>query len=679
LHSKCKKKPLSSLTATTGESPVEAIRVENSDFDNKEWETTVTQVISWWWGYKVHEVNREELSVSVREDGSELTVKWLQPGTFYFTLKDQYNQTANFQVRVRDVNLELVKYELQLNPWQEEIVYFHEYYKGITKLVKNNENASIYLGDDEQGKYLKIVWQEEWITIFQVEDVQGNTKTGKITVWPGSVTEPENPGDPVEPEPLPEEDETPEEKELREFLEALSNEAEWVQINELTGDEARLLQEKKILIDDIAGRIKISNLSNTKIQGFIQSISELKNRLYALEYWKKEYHFELLSYLWEALENILKVEITSSEYTPDVEDWYIGWFYFTVDNPYGIEEAWIEYYNATSTSESNMVWKKQILENEKDWEFATFILPKTKYTLVRWYVVDKEWNKKYTNESGQIISSEVALLEYYELADNSEISTQSATVLLRMLVWIGAFGFWLYEDAKCIEQFTESQTFADLSCYVWAGSTVVGAMILWKAGVPKLAWIVVWGVAISWKKFINLFKSKQSVQEFADALGKSVDDVARLWLTWGGNPLRWMLNTSNTYVSTWWDIISKFTKYPDFISRIKFLDDNNLMIREIFKGSIWDVDFKTSNLVLDQISFVWKDPKKINIINLEDVVNIDILKAIEDNWTLFVKENWGSIGGLDWMTKNIIDKLGKEIDTVNIIKDLDIHIRLNLK
>ena len=169
------------------------------------------------------------------------------------------------------------------------------------------------------------------------------------------------------------------------------------------------------------------------------------------------------------------------------------------------------------------------------------------------------------------------------------------------------------------------------------------------------------------------------MQEFADALGKSVDDVARLWLTWGGNPLRWMLNTSNTYVSTWWDIISKFTKYPDFISRIKFLDDNNLMIREIFKGSIWDVDFKTSNLVLDQISFVWKDPKKINIINLEDVVNIDILKAIEDNWTLFVKENWGSIGGLDWMTKNIIDKLGKEIDTVNIIKDLDIHIRLNLK
>ena len=48
---------------TTIEAPVEAIRVENSDFDNKEWETTVTKIISWWWGYKVHEVNREELSV----------------------------------------------------------------------------------------------------------------------------------------------------------------------------------------------------------------------------------------------------------------------------------------------------------------------------------------------------------------------------------------------------------------------------------------------------------------------------------------------------------------------------------------------------------------------------------------------------------------------------------------
>ena len=516
MHSKCKKKPLSSLTATTGESPVEAIRVENSDFDNKEWETTVTKIISWWWGYKVHEVNREELSVSVREDGSELTVKWLQPGTFYFTLKDQYNQTANFQVRVRDVNLELVKYELQLNPWQEEIVYFHEYYKGITKLVKNNENASIYLGDDEQGKYLKIVWQEEWITIFQVEDVQGNTKTGKITVWPGSVTEPENPGDPVEPEPLPEEDETPEEKELREFLEALSNEAEWVQINELTGDEARLLQEKKILIDDIAGRIKISNLSNTKIQGFIQSISELKNRLYALEYWKKEYHFELLSYLWEALENILKVEITSSEYTPEVEDWYIWWFYFTIDNPYGIEEAWVEYYNSTSSSTIDMVWKKQILENEKDWEFATFILPKTKYTLVRWYVVDKYGVKKYTNEGGQIISSEVALLEYYELVQE-EVSVDWVDVaflpLLPIAVFVWWFGISVYSSYKCEEQLELWEWWVNLSCAVAVWTTVVSLAGLWRA-VVKIAAVKLAG--------------KESAELVAKSIWKSVDDVAKL-------------------------------------------------------------------------------------------------------------------------------------------------------
>ena len=276
---------------TTIEAPVEAIRVENSDFDNKEWETTVTKIISWWWGYKVHEVNREELSVSVREDGSELTVKWLQPGTFYFTLKDQYNQTANFQVRVRDVNLELVKYELQLNPWQEEIVYFHEYYKGITKLVKNNENASIYLGDDEQGKYLKIVWQEEWITIFQVEDVQGNTKTGKITVWPGSVTEPENPGDPVEPEQVPEEGNTEDEEELNNFLNDLFNEfeiqedAEGVEINSEESDEQGTLSEK--IWPEIAGKIDLflekyeNTIKDSVLNKLLVRLEELKEEKYS--------------------------------------------------------------------------------------------------------------------------------------------------------------------------------------------------------------------------------------------------------------------------------------------------------------------------------------------------------------------------------------------------------------
>ena len=292
---------------TTIEASVEAIRLEQNSFRIKQLERATTQVISWWWEYQRNEYDSTLISFWVENDGSEIHIRGTQPGTTYPSIKDQYNQTATIEVIVEDLNLELTKYEFQLNPGQEEIVYFMEYYSDIVSIVKNNENASIYLGDDEQGKYLKIVWQEEWITIFQVEDVQGNTKTGKITVWPGSVTEPENPGDPVEPEPLPEEDETPEEKELREFLEALSNEAEWVQINELTGDQTALLQEKKILIDDIAGRIKISNLSTTKIQGFIQSISELKNRLYALEYWKKEYHFELLSYLWEALENILRM------------------------------------------------------------------------------------------------------------------------------------------------------------------------------------------------------------------------------------------------------------------------------------------------------------------------------------------------------------------------------------
>jgi hypothetical protein len=210
---------------------------------------------------------------------------------------------------------------------------------------------------------------------------------------------------------------------------------------------------------------------------------------------------------------IYDVAIIQSEYTPEVEDWYIGWFHFTVDNPYGIEEAWVEYYNSTSSSTTNMVWQKQILNNELDWEFATFILPKTKYTLVRWYVVDKEWNKKYTNQNGQIISSEVNFYTYYDLGI---APTDDWVDVAFVPIIVGAIfltGLWI-TAYTCVN--------------TWIISAACGIEV-------ALTVVPVWRVASWWwklvpKSFVTRFYNSSVLKIFADSVGKLVDDVAKLWL-----------------------------------------------------------------------------------------------------------------------------------------------------
>jgi len=124
-----------------------------------------------------------------------------------------------------------------------------------------------------------------------VEDVQGNTKTGKITVWPGSVTEPENPGDPVEPEPVPEEGNTEDEEELNNFLNDLFNEfeiqedAEGVEINSEESDEQGTLSEK--IWPEIAGKIDLflekyeNTIKDSVLNKLLVRLEELKEEKYS--------------------------------------------------------------------------------------------------------------------------------------------------------------------------------------------------------------------------------------------------------------------------------------------------------------------------------------------------------------------------------------------------------------
>ena len=286
------------------------IRFQESRIRIKQLETATTQVISWWWEYARDEYDSTLIWFWVENDGSEIHIRGIQPWTTHPSIKDQYNQTATIEVIVEDLNLELVKYEFQLNPGQEETVYFIEYYSEITSLVKNNENAKIYLDQDEQGKYLRIEWIEEWITIFQVTDVEWNSKTGKITVWPGSVTEPENPEEPVEPEPVPEEDETPEEKELREFLEELENLSNGVQVNALTEEQQVSLEEYKVIVDAIIVKFKAKNFSDARISAAITAVQNVKDIISTGTSTKKELYVEVLDYLIGGLQELLNIEIS---------------------------------------------------------------------------------------------------------------------------------------------------------------------------------------------------------------------------------------------------------------------------------------------------------------------------------------------------------------------------------
>ncbi len=110
-------------------------------------------------------------------------------------------------------------------------------------------------------------------------------------------------------------------------------------------------------------------------------------------------------------------KITSYSHTPTVEDGYVWWFYFKIDKPNLVKEAWIEYFHTNST---NIIpratdWKKQTLKVETDWEFGAFIMPRTKVNYVRWYIVTQSGNKIYTSTNWNIIASNVSLSDYYNL------------------------------------------------------------------------------------------------------------------------------------------------------------------------------------------------------------------------------------------------------------------------
>jgi len=124
----------------------------------------------------------------------------------------------------------------------------------------------------------------------------------------------------------------------------------------------------------------------------------------------------------------------------------------------------------------------------------------------------------------------------------------------------------------------------------------------------------------------------------------------------------------NTKIS-YWKII---TEGWGFKSEIK-VDDSVLEIFEVFRGK--DESIRMSDVILEQIRYVWEEPKKINRIILDNVVNEEIKKILEENPLYkaqeIIEKNWWNIGWLDGMTVKIINKIWKKIDDIQVYSDID--------
>ena len=101
------------------------------------------------------------------------------------------------------------------------------------------------------------------------------------------------------------------------------------------------------------------------------------------------------------------LKISSYDFSSTIEEGYIWGMYFEVNNNVMVQEAGFEYYHSTNwVTPIDSLWTKEVFQKNWDGEYATFVLPKNKNTLIRWYVIWTEWLKRYTKISGHTMQYE---------------------------------------------------------------------------------------------------------------------------------------------------------------------------------------------------------------------------------------------------------------------------------
>jgi hypothetical protein len=156
----------------------------------------------------------------------------------------------------------------------------------------------------------------------------------------------------------------------------------WVEINALT------IEQK---VDVFVTKVLWSTILKPYIPKFLQKIEVQK-----IKYATTTNQYKYLQYFQQ------KLVFVDYQYTSNVDDGYIWWTYFKVTEPSIVKEAWLEYYNNSQYTKQWFTWLRQAIPNEIGGEYAWFILPQTKYTNVRGYVILNNDTKILTSTEGDI-------------------------------------------------------------------------------------------------------------------------------------------------------------------------------------------------------------------------------------------------------------------------------------
>ena len=118
----------------------------------------------------------------------------------------------------------------------------------------------------------------------------------------------------------------------------------------------------------------------------------------------------------------------------------------------------------------------------------------------------------------------------------------------------------------------------------------------------------------------------------------------------------------NTKMNNYWEIVTEilWDNFKRLFRSKIFFNKGNLNIYEVFRWSLKNENIRMSDLIIEQVKYAWENPKNINKIILNNVVNEEIVNGINKWWFLLIENNWWKIWWLDRMTVKIVEKLWKK-------------------
>ena len=103
-------------------------------------------------------------------------------------------------------------------------------------------------------------------------------------------------------------------------------------------------------------------------------------------------------------------------------------------------------------------------------------------------------------------------------------------------------------------------------------------------------------------------------------------------------------------------------------SRIAITKNSEILdIQHVFRNNTINYpDVSMGNVILDQIDYVGGDVSKLKQIKLSTVINTDFHEAMKLQGKEGVIANFGQNSSLDGMVQKMLNKIGKQVDSVEI-------------